>query len=172
MFLILEYFLCGVYFRFARSGDCSRVNLICCFLSLGLCYGGFRKLMKLAVKEGAPILVVAVFFLIFSFLLGLFLRFNIQLANGLFDGSEAEMRMAYVTDKKISNFGGSIKDGINPMAHLVYFQEGDDKSQSYELLTRLDFYYSVDLGSKVELSVRKGFFHMPWIEDYWTIPAK
>ncbi len=164
--VIGEYFLCGIYFRLVRHTDFLKVDWFCAIFAILLCYWIFRKLIRSALKEQIPFFVVAFFFLFFSCLLGFFLRFSLQLANGLLDFSDPETRVIVVTDKKISRFGGSIKEGINPMAHMIYFHDWDESGENAELLTPQDFYYSVDNGSLVQLTLRQGLFHFSWVEDY------
>jgi hypothetical protein len=167
--LIVEYFCCGIYFRLVRESDFVRVDWICALSALALCYWIVRKLIRSALKEGIPIWVVAAFFLFLSALLGCFLRYSLQLANGLLDFSDPETRVIVITDKKISPFGGSIKEGVNPVAHMVYFRDWDNGDESCELLTPSAFYYFIDTGSRLELSVRRGFFHLAWVEDYQVV---
>jgi hypothetical protein len=164
--VIGEYLCCGVYYRLVRQSDFPLVDLICGISALILCYFIFRNSIKSALKEQIPLWVVALFFLFFSCLLGCFLRFSLQLANGLLDFSQPEIHLVTVHSKKITSFGGSIKEGINPMAHMIYFHDWDQSGGMCELLTPQDFYYSVDDGSMMQLSLRQGLFHLPWVEDY------
>jgi hypothetical protein len=170
--VIAEYFACSVYFRFIRDSDYFKVDWICALSSLVLCHFIFRKLIRGALREKIPVLVIAGFFLFFTCLLGLFLRFSLQLANGWLDYSEPETRVVIVSDKKISSFGGSIKEGMNPMAHMIYFHDWDDYGQKCGMLTPQDFYYDVDIGTNVELTLRQGFFHWPWVEDYQAVKPR
>ena len=164
--LIVEYPFCGIYFRFVRHIDFFRVDLICVLSAIGLCYLIFRKLIKAALKERIPFLVVIVCFLALCFLLSCFFRFSIQLANGLLDFSDPETRVVYVSDKKISSFGGSFKEGPNPMAHLIYFHDWDNTDEICELLTPPSIYYFTNIGTPVEMTLRQGFFYLPWVEDF------
>ncbi len=163
--LIAEYFFCGIYFRLVKHSNFLWVDLICGLSAISLCYLIFKRLIKSALKEKIPFLAVAAFFLFFCVLLGFFLRFSLQLANGLLDTSEPETRVVYVVDKKISSFGGSIKDGPNPMAHLIYFHDWDNSDKNCELLISPVFYYNVGLGTRLAITLRRGFFHLPWVED-------
>jgi hypothetical protein len=167
--VIGEYLGCSAYFRFVRHSDFLRVDWICVISAIVLCYLIFRNLIKIALKEQIPFPVVVLFFLFFSCLLGCFLRFSLQLANGLLDFSEPETHLVAVTSKKISSFGGSIKEGINPMAHMIYFHDWENNDENCEMLTPQYFYYSVDDGSLVQLTLRRGLFHWPWVEDYQVV---
>lgn len=164
--LIVEYLGCGIYFRFVRNSDFFRVDWICGLSAAGLCFLIFRGFIKSAREERIPLIVIALFFLFFSALLGCFLRFSLQLVNGWFDVSDPETHVVVVTAQKISPFGGSIKDGINPLAYMVYFHDWDDSLENCEMRVTHDFYYAIDPGTGLELAVRKGFFHWPWVEDY------
>ncbi len=170
--LIAEYVGCGIYFRLVRHSDFWKADLICGFSAVGLCYGIFKKLIRSALKEKVPALLVAAFFLLFSFLLGCFLRFSLQLANGLLDGSEPQTRLVVVGSKDISSFGGSFKEGPNPMAHLVYFPDWDNGEGSCELLVPAYFYYMVGPGTRMELTLRQGFFHLAWVEDFQMVDSQ
>ena len=121
--LIAEYVACGIYFRWVRDSDFLRMDSICGLAATGLCYLVFKKLIKLVLKEKVPVLLVAAVFLFFCLLSGLLLRFSLQLANGWLDDSEPDSQVVVVVDKKTSPFGGSFKEGPNPLAHLVYFQD-------------------------------------------------
>jgi len=164
--LIAEYFGCGIYFRFVRSSDISNADWICGLSAAGLCLLAFWKLIRSALKERIPLIVITLFFLLFSALLGCFLRFSYQLVDGFLDTSDPETHIVAVTSQKISPFGGSIKDGINPVAYMVYFHDWDDSLESCELRVPHDLYYQIDPGTGLELSVRTGFFHCPWVEYY------
>ncbi len=164
--VIGEYFACSAYFRFVRQPDFLKVDWVCGISAIVLCYGIFRNLIKNALKERIPWVVMALFFLFFSGLLACFLRFSVQLANGWLDPSDPETHLVAVTSKKITPFGGSIKEGINPMAHMIYFHDWDQSGETCEMLAPQDFYYSVDDGSMVQLTLRQGLFHLPWVADY------
>jgi hypothetical protein len=164
--LIVEYVCCGIYFRLVRHSDFLIADWICALSAIGLCHLIFRKPIRSALQEKIPVLLIAALFLFFSFLLGCFLRFNLQLANGLLDGSEPQTRVVVVADKEISSFGGSFKEGPNPMAHLIYFRDWNNSNGNCELLVPAYFYYTVGPGTRVELSLRQGFFHWAWVEDF------
>jgi hypothetical protein len=161
-----EYLYCSMNFRFIRTWDLWGSDLICGFLSIVFSYGLFKKLIKEALKEKIPSWVILAFFLLLSFLFGCFLRFNLQIVNGLLDGSGSETKLVYITHKETSAFGGSIKNGLNAIAYYVYFADWDDKDKICELLVSPADYYFVGSGTKVELAMRMGFLHIPWIEEY------
>jgi hypothetical protein len=171
--VLAEYFLCGVYFRLIRPSDSLRLDAACLLGSPLLCYWAFHRLLKKALQERIPHGVITVFFLICTALLGFFLRFTVQLANGGLDPSGPEEHLVIITDKRISSFGGSIQEGLNPMAHLVYFHDnwepGDEKCA---LWTPDDFYFSVDVGGILQLSVRRGLLRMPWVEDFQALDTR
>jgi ABC-type transport system involved in multi-copper enzyme maturation permease subunit len=172
LFLVLlvgEYLYCSVNFRFIRTWDLWATNLICGILSLLLCYWFFRDLIKEALKEKIPLIIVLVFFGTFSFLLGCFFRLNLQIANGYLDNSYPETKIVIVAGKETSVFGGSIKDGLNPMAYYIHFSDGGDKDKNCELLVPFFTYYSVGPGTNLKVSVRQGFFHLLWVEDYGIV---
>lgn len=52
------------------------------------------------------------------------------------------------------------------MAYFVYFPDWDNKDKNCELLIPYSIYFEVGYGTNVELSVRKGVFGLPWVEDY------
>ena len=164
--LIVEYFCCGMYFRLVRESDFVRADWICALSALVLCYWIVRKLIHSALKEGIPFWVIAAFFLFLSALLGCFLRYSLQLANGLLDFSESETHVIVIADKKISAFGGSIKEGVNPVAHMVYFRDWENNDENCELLVPSVFYYFVDNGSSLEMTFRRGLFHLAWVENF------
>ncbi len=164
--VIGEYLACSACFRWVRQSDFLRADGICVISAITLCYLIFKNLIKDALKEGIPRWVVALFFLFFGALLACFLRFSLQLANGLLDFSQPEIHLVTVNSKMISPFGGSVREGINPMAHMIYFHDWDQSGNMCEMLTPQDFYYSVDDGSMVQLSLRQGLFHLPWVADY------
>ncbi len=164
--LIAEYYFCGIYYRLIRRSDFIIVNSACGISGLGLGYLILRKLIRNALEEKLPPPAVWAFFLVFCFLLGFFLRFSVQLANGLLDSSDPESRVVVVMDKKVSSFGGSFKDGPNPMAHLIYFQDWDDSGANCEMLISPVYYYSAGIGTRLVLTVRRGFLHMSWVSDY------
>jgi len=167
--LITEYLCSGIYFRLVRESDFIRADWICGISAPLLCLSIFWKSFKSALKEGIPPVVVALFFLFFTALLGFFIRYSLQLANGLLDGSVPEKRVITVVSKKISPFGGRIKDGVNPAAYMIYFQDWENSDEGDELLTSHDFYYSVDDGSMLELIVRRGFFRWAWVQDFQVV---
>jgi hypothetical protein len=164
--LIVEYVCSGIYFRLVRHSDFLIADLICGISATGLCYLIFRKLIRGALQDKIPVLLVGVLFLFFCFLLGCFLRFSLQLANGLLDTSEPQTRVVVVESKEISALGGSFKEGPNPMAHLIYFRDWDNRNGNCELLVPAYFYYTVGPGTRVELSLHQGFFHWAWVEDF------
>lgn len=164
--LLAGYWACGIYFRLVRDTDLARLDWICGISAIGSCFLLFRKLIRSALQEGIPRWVITLYFLFFTVLLGFFLRFSLQLANGWLDRSDPETQVVVVTGQKISPFGGSFDDGINPLAYMVYFQDWEDDRENCELKVTMDLYYSVDAGSGLELAVRKGFFHWPWVESY------
>ncbi len=164
--LVAEYVLCGIFYRLVSHTDFWWVDLISGALSLGLCYQLFKNLIKEALKEKIPSAIVWTVFLVFWFLLTCFFRFSVQLVNGLLDFSPSQAQTIVVTDKKISALGGSFKEGPSPMAHLIYFMNWDNDKDTCELLVTPALYYTLGPGSKLELSVRQGFLHMPWVEDY------
>ena len=166
--LLGEYFLCSIYFRFIRNVDFVRVDLICAFLGLvSLAFSRFKKIVREGRKENIHWSVILALYLIASALLGFSFRFSVQLANGLLDFSPPESHVIIVEDKKISSFGGSLREGMNPIAHMIYFHDWENSALKCEMLTPLqDFYYAVDPGSRVGLTIRRGLFHLAWVEDY------
>jgi hypothetical protein len=167
--LVGEFLYCSANFRFVRSSDLWITDLICAVLGLVFCYAAFKKVIKLALQEKVPAVIIVISFLILSCLLGWFLRFNLQIANGLFDGSEPETIKVIITHKETSVLGGSIKDGVNPMAYYLDFPDWDNKDKNCQLLVPYPFYFSVGEGSTVELLVRKGLFNIAWIEAYQAL---
>jgi hypothetical protein len=164
--LIAEYILSGIYFRLVKNIDFLVVDLLCGLSAIGLCYWKSRKAFKFAKEEKIPTLLVASLFIVLCFLVGCFFRFSIQLANGLLDYSDPETHVVSVNGKNVSSFGGSLKDGPNPIARLLYFSDWDNDGWNCELLTPPAFYYTAQVGTRLEVSVRKGFFHLAWIQDY------
>jgi hypothetical protein len=167
--LAVEYPLCGIYFRLVRQRDAFWLDLGCALAALALCSWLSRKLIRDALKEKVPVYVVAGLFLFFTFLLTGFFRFSFQLANGLLDFSYPEVHRVVVTDKKISIFGGSIREGLNPMAHMIYFKDWNDGEGDCELLLPPDAYYMVDQGGPLDIAVRPGFFHLTWMQAYQLV---
>ncbi len=163
-FLVAEYFCCGAYYRLARAADALELDALCALSAPLICYLAFRGALGAARREKIPGAVTAGFFLFFAALLGFFLRFSLQLANGALDPSDPENHVVVVTSKKISSWGGSIQEGMNPMAHLVYFRDWELEGKDCEMLSPQDFFYAVDVGSRVEVTVRQGLFHWPWLE--------
>src|SRR5580692_6885024 len=141
--LAVEYVCCGIYFRLVRHSDFLKADLICGSSAVGLCYLIFRRLIRSALKEKIPVLVVAAIFVFFCLFGGCLLRFSLQLANGLLDNSESQTRVVVIASKEISSFGGSFKEGPNPMAHLIYFSDWDNGRGNCELLVPAYFYYTV-----------------------------
>jgi hypothetical protein len=164
--LVAEFLYCSANFRFIRSNDLWTADLICAVLGLVLSYVAFKKVIKLALQEKVPVTIIVILFLILSCLLGWFLRFNLQIANGLLDPSEPETIRVIITHKETSVLGGSIKDGMNPMAYYIDFPDWNNKDQNCQLLVPYPFYFSVSEGSTVDLLVRKGLFNLNWIEAY------
>jgi len=74
--------------------------------------------------------------------------------------------MLVVASRDSSVFGASIKDGLNAIAYFIRFSDWDDKEKSCELLIPYSIYFEVGYGTNVELSVKKGLFGLPWVEDY------
>jgi hypothetical protein len=164
--LVAEYLFCSANYRFIRIWDLWTTTLTCLFLSIGLCYWFFSNLMKEAIIEKIHLSIVLTLFLVLSFLLGCFFRLTLQIANGLFDGSDPETKMAVVSSRDSSIFGANIKDGLNSMAYYVFFPDWDDKTKNCELLIPYSIYFEVGYGTNMELSVKKGLFGLPWVEDY------
>ena len=164
--LVGEYLYCSANFRFIRTWDLWTTDLICMILSTLFCYWFFRKLIREALKEKIHIIIVLACFLTFNFLFGCFLRLNLQITNGLFDNSDPETKVVVVTSRNSSVFGASIKDGLNAMAYFIHFPHWDDKDKDCELLIPYSIYFEVGYGTNVELSVRRGLFGLPWVEDY------
>jgi hypothetical protein len=166
MLLVAEYLFCSVNYRFIRMGDLWTTDLICQLLAAGFCYWVFGRLMKEAFKEKIHLGIVLTLFLILSSLLGCFFRLTLQIANGVFDTSNPETKMVVVSSRDSSVFGASIEEGLNSIAYYVHFSDWDDKDKSCELLIPYSFYFEVGLGTNVELSLKKGLFGFPWVEDY------
>jgi hypothetical protein len=169
LLLLGEYIYCSMNFRFVRNGDLWGTDLFCELLSVSLCYFLLRKLMRQALKEEIPFYAVLAVFFTLTFLLCCFLRLNLQIANGLLDNSLSETKMVVVDHKESSAFGGDVKEGLSSIAYFIYFPDWDDKNKNCELLVPFAFYYSVGPGISIELAIRKGFFRIPWIEDYRVI---
>jgi len=170
IFLIAgEYIYCSMNFRFIREWDLGGSDIICGLFSTALCYFSLKKLMRQALKEEIPLYAVIVIFATLSFLSCCFLRLNLQIANGLLDNSPAESKVVMVNHKESSAFGGDVKEGLSSIAYYIYFPDWDDKNKNCELLVPFTFYYSVGPGINVELAIRNGFFHIPWVEDYRII---
>jgi hypothetical protein len=167
--LVGEFLYCSLNFRLVRSSDLWITDLICAMLALVLCYAAFKKIIKLALQEKVPAAIIMILFLILSCLLGWFLRFNLQIANGLLDTSDPETIRVIINHKETSALGGSIKDGVNPMAYYIDFPDWDNKDQNCQLLVPYPFYFSVGEGSTVELLAHKGLFHLPWVEAYQAL---
>jgi hypothetical protein len=74
--------------------------------------------------------------------------------------------MVVIASRDSSVFGASIKDGLNAMAYYIRFPDWDDKNKNCELLIPYSVYFEVGSGTNVELSVRKGFLGLSWVEDY------
>jgi hypothetical protein len=55
---------------------------------------------------------------------------------------------------------------MNPLAHMIYFHDWENSALKCEMLAPQDFYYAVDPGSLVGLTIRQGLFHLAWVEDY------
>jgi hypothetical protein len=164
--LVAEYLFCSANYRFIRTWDLWITDLICQLLAVGFCYWIFRRLMKEALKEKVHLSIVLTLFMVLSFLLGCFFRLTLQITNGLFDGSDPETKMVVVASRDSSVFGASIKDGLNAMAYYIRFPDWDDKNKNCELLIPYSVYFEVGSGTNVELSVRKGFLGLSWVEDY------
>jgi len=167
--LAAEYPLCGIYYRLVRQSDMLWLDGACVLAAVLLCYWLSRKLIKDALKEKIPLYVVAGLFLLFAFLLSGFFRFSFQLANGCLDFSAPEVHRIIVTDKKITMFGGSVREGPNPIAHMVYFKDWDDGVGNCELLLPPSAYYVVDQGGPLDIAVRPGFFHLVWMQAYQLV---
>ncbi len=166
LLLVAEYLFCSANYRFIRTWDIWASHLICLFLATGLCYWFFRRLIKEALAEKIHLSIVLILFLILSFLLSCFFRLTLQITNGLFDNSDPETKMVVVASRDGSVFGASIQDGLNAMAYFIRFPDWDDKNKSCELLIPYSIYFEVGYGTNVELSVRRGLFGLPWVEDY------
>lgn len=164
--IVAEYLFCSANYRLIRTWDLWAADLICLLLSIGLCYWFFRDLIKEALAEKIHLSIVLILFLVLSFLLGCFFRLTLQIANGLFDGSEPETKMVVVSSRDSSVFGASINDGLDSMAYYVFFPDWDDKSKNCELLIPYSIYFEVGYGTNVDLSVKNGLFGLPWVEDY------
>jgi hypothetical protein len=164
--LVAEYLFCSSEYRFIRIRDLLATNLISLFLAISLCYLFFRKLMKEALTEKIHLSLVLTFFWVLSFLLGCFFRLTFQIGNGLFDGSYPETKIVVVASRNSSIFGASIKDGLNAMAYYIDFPDWDNMEKSCELLIPYSIYFEVGSGTNMELSVKSGFFGLPWVEDY------
>jgi len=164
--LVGEYFACEIYFRLTRPSDQVLLDGLSVFFGFGGCFLLVRKVIPIALKDGIPRWVVAAFFVLFSVLLGLFSCFSLQLLNGAFDFSDSEPHRVVVTEKTLSAFGGSVAEGINPIAHLVYYKDWDPNGHVCVLLAPQDFYYSVDVGTAFQINIRQGLFHWPWVQAY------
>lgn len=169
LLVVVEYFLCGIYYRPVRQSDLLWLDLGCSLAAVALCYWVSRKLMRDALKERIPFYVVAVLFLIFTFLVGGFFRFSAQLANGLLDFNDPEVHRITVTEKKVSVFGGSLREGPNPMAHMVYFKDWDNGTGKCEILLPPAAYYLVDPTGPLDIAVRPGLFHMAWLQAFQLV---
>lgn len=167
--LVAEYVFCGIYYRLVRHLDFLIVDSASAVVGIGLCYWITGKLIKTALKEQVPRWLVALVFVILWFLMSCFLRFSVQLANGLLDFSQPETQIVTLTDKKISALGGSFKEGPSPMAHLVYFGDWNNPGSTCELLVSPAIYYTAGPGTRLELSVRKGFFRLAWLDDFQIV---
>lgn len=167
--LAVEYPLCGIYYRLVRQSDILWLDGACVLAALLLCYWFSRKLIKDALKERIPVYVVAGLFVLFAFLMGCFFRFSFQLANGFFDFSDPEIHRIIVTDKKVTIFGGSVQEGPNPMAHMVYFKDWADEEGNCELLLPPAAYYVVDQGGPLDIAVRPGLFHVAWMQVFQLV---
>lgn len=164
--LIMEYVLSGIYFRLIRHSDIYLVNSLCAAATLYLTYRLLKKTIREALKEKIPLALAAACFLVFWFLTACFFRFSVQLVNGLFDFSNPEARVVLVTGKGTSALGGSFQEGPNPLAHLLFFQDWDHPRWSCELLVPPPIYYTASPGLPIEITVRRGLFGLPWVEDY------
>ncbi len=170
--LIAEYIFCGFSFRMVRHRDLIGLDIASALSSFGLGYWFFKDTIRAALKEKVPPPLVAACFLAFWVLLGCFLRMSAQLANGLLDFSDPQTRLVVVTDKKISSFGGSLKEGPNPMAHLVYFSDWENADQTCEVLAPPALYYSLDPGIPMLITLRTGLFHWAWAEDLQLLKVR
>jgi len=169
--LVVEFPLTGVYYRLVRERDFLTVDVISVSTSIGLFYWLCRKLLQTAWREHILFKTIMVCFLIFCILGTCFFRFTIQLANGFLDRSVPEIRVVVVTSKDTSVFGGSFKEGPSPLAHLIYFQDWDNPAGSCELLVPPSVYYFAGSENPLELAVRRGFFHLPWVEDFQLLKS-
>ncbi len=167
--LVIEFLYCSANFRFIRANDLWISDLVCALLAFVFCYLAFKKVIKLALQEKVPAAIIVVLYLILGCLFGWFLRFNLQIANGLLDQSEPETVRVIISHKETSVLGGSIKDGVNPMAYYIDFPDWNNKDQNCQLLVPYPFYFSVGGGNTVELLVRKGLFNIAWIEAYQAL---
>jgi hypothetical protein len=167
--LVAEYVLSGMYFRLVRHSDFILVNMLSVVAGIGVGYWLLRKLIPLALKEQVPRWVIAVVLSVFCFLLVCFFRFSIQLTNGALDFAPAETQIVTLTGKNISALGGSFRDGPSPMAHLVYFGDWNNEGGTCELLITPAIYYTAGPGSRMEISVRKGLFNIPWVDDFQIV---
>ncbi|GEM_PF-1644114 len=172
LLVAVEYFLCGIYYRPLRQSDLLELDLGSALAAAVLCYWVSRKLMRDALEERIPFYVVAGLFLLFIFLAGGFFRFSAQLANGLLDFSNPEVYRIVVAEKKVSLFGGSLQEGPNPVAHMVYFGDWDNGNGNCELLLPPAAYYLVDPGGPLDIAVRPGFFHMAWLQAFQLVQAQ
>lgn len=170
--LAAEFYACGLFYRFARPSDLLFVYIGSFLLGFGLVYWLLRPVMRSALREQIPRPVVVGFFLVIGLLAGFFFRFSFQLLNGVLDFSPSQTRVYSVTDKRISALGGSLREGLNPMAHLVRLQDPDDPSAAYEVLLPPEDYYFLNGGSPLQVSLRSGLFHLPWVEDFEMVEPK
>jgi hypothetical protein len=168
--LIVEYVFSGIFYRLTRISDFLTVDLISGLSAIALSWWIFRKLIRTAFKEKTLRFAVVGFFLFFYFLSACFLRFSLQLANGLLDWSEPQTIVVVISSKQISSFGGSLREGPGSQAHLIYFHDWKNNRENGELLIPPYLYYTLGLGTPLELKVRQGFFHWAWVEDF-KIPA-
>ena len=141
-------------------------------MAFSFCYYLSRRLIKSALQEAVPKVVVIICYLVVSVLLSLFFRFSVQLVNGVLDPTDIESHLVLVTDKRTSAFGGSIKEGLNPMAHLIAFHDQDPNGMAGELLAPPEIYYFVNNGNPMAVNIRKGLFHLPWVVDYQILDPK
>ena len=170
--LVIEFPLTGVYYRLVRERDFLTVDIISASTSIVLFYWLFRKLLQTAWKEHILFKTLLACFFTLGVLGTCFFRFTIQLVNGFLDGSVPETRIVVVTGKDTSVFGGSFKEGPSPLAHFIYFQDWDNPAGSCELLVPPPVYYFAGPGNPVELAIRHGFFHLPWVEDFQLLKSQ
>jgi hypothetical protein len=171
LLLVSEYLFCSSNYRFIRIQDLWIADLLCQLLAAGFCYWVFRRLMKEALKEKIHLGIVITLFLILNSLFGCFLRLTLQITNGFLDGSEPQTVNIVVASRNSSVFGASIADGLNSMAYYIDFPDWYNQEKNCELLIPYSIYFEVGSGTHVELSVKKGFFGLPWVEDYRVMDA-